>query len=87
MCIACRLTDDGGDPAREAKAGDFKHSDTTMVGILTTRAKTYELVRQCEETGVDVSDVVDADLAPNFITNEKARFNEINKRLKAAKGE
>ena len=73
------------DPALKAKAGDFKHSDTTMVGILSTRAKTYELVQECAKEGVDVSDVVNAEMAPNFIASEKARFNEISKRLEAAK--
>lgn len=68
-----------------AKAGDPKHSDTTLVGILTTRAKTHELIAECAANGMDTSDVVSATYrADNFISNEKARFNELNKRLKEA---
>jgi hypothetical protein len=32
-------------PDDKAVAGDCRHSDTTVVGILTTRAKTHELAR------------------------------------------
>ena len=68
-----------------AKAGDPKHSDTTLVGILTTRAKTHELITECAAAGIDTSDVVSATYrTDNFISNEKARFNELNKRLKEA---
>ena len=69
---------------KPAKKGDPKHSDTTMVGILTTRAKTHELVMECREKGVDVSDVVDAQYVPDFIKNEKKRWVEIRARLDAA---
>jgi hypothetical protein len=55
-----------------------------MVGILTTRAKTHELVMECREKGVDVSDVVDAQYVPDFIKNEKKRWVEIRARLDAA---
>ncbi|ACO62584.1 predicted protein [Micromonas commoda] len=70
---------------KPAKAGEPKHSDTTLVGILTTRAKTHELVNECESNGISTSDVVAATYRPdNFISNEKARFNELTKRLKEA---
>ena len=70
---------------KPAKAGEPKHSDTTLVGILTTRAKTHELVNECESNGISTSDVVAATYrADNFISNEKARFNELTKRLKEA---
>ena len=69
---------------KPAKKGDPKHSDTTMVGILTTRAKTHELVMECQEKGVDVSDVVCAEYVQDFIKNEKKRWVEIRARLDAA---
>ena len=70
---------------KPAKAGEPKHSDTTLVGILTTRAKTHELVNECESNGISTSDVVDATYrTDNFVSNEKARFNELTKRLKDA---
>ena len=47
--------------------------------------KTHELIAECAANGMDTSDVVSATYrADNFISNEKARFNELNKRLKEA---
>ena len=68
-----------------AKAGASRHSDTTLVGILTTRARTGELITECREKGIDVADILTTDYAPSFITNEKNRFNAINTRLRQAK--
>jgi len=43
------------------------------------------LVNECESNGISTSDVVAATYrADNFISNEKARFNELTKRLKEA---
>jgi len=67
-----------------AKAGDPKHSDTTLVGILSTRAKTHELMVESLERGVDVSDVATAEYFPDFIKNEKKRYVEVKARLDAA---
>ena len=69
---------------KPAKAGDPKHSDTTLVGILSTRAKTHELMVECLERGVDVSDVATAEYFPDFIKNEKKRYVEVKARLDAA---
>lgn len=69
---------------KPAKAGDPKHSDTTLVGILSTRAKTHELMVECLERGVDVSDVATAEYFPDFIKNEKKRYVEVKTRLEAA---
>ena len=69
---------------KPAKAGMSKHSDTTLVGILTTRARTAELIEECKQKNVEISDILSMDYAPSFITNEKKRFNEINNRLKEA---
>ena len=69
---------------KPAKAGDSKHSDTTLVGILSTRAKTHELMVECLERGVDVSDVATAEYFPDFIKNEKKRYVEVKARLDAA---
>lgn len=75
------------DPGWQAKAGDLRHSDSMAVGILSTRVRTHELLRECAEEGVDVSDVIGAAAdAPNFVKSEKTRFNEINRRLRAARG-
>jgi hypothetical protein len=62
-----------------------RHSDTTLVGILTTRARTGELITECREKGIDVADILTTDYAPSFTTNEKKRFNAINTRLRQAK--
>lgn len=69
---------------KPAKAGMSKHSDTTLVGILTTRARTAELIEECKQKNIEISDILSTDYAPSFITNEKKRFNEINNRLKEA---
>ena len=40
---------------------------------------------ECESKGISTSDVVAATYrTDNFISNEKARFNELTKRLKEA---
>lgn len=68
---------------KPAKAGDPKHSDTTLVGILTTRAKTAELAAEAKSKGIDISDILATDYAPSFITNEKKRFVAIRDRVEA----
>ena len=68
---------------KPAKAGDPKHSDTTLVGILTTRAKTAELAAEAKKKGIDISDILATDYAPSFITNEKKRFVAIRDRVEA----
>lgn len=68
---------------KPAKTGDPKHSDTTLVGILTTRAKTAELVAEAKSKGIDISDILATDYAPSFITNEKKRFVAIRDRVEA----
>lgn len=68
---------------KPAKAGDPKHSDTTLVGILTTRAKTAELAAEAKSKRIDISDILATDYAPSFITNEKKRFVAIRDRVEA----
>ena len=68
---------------KPAKTGDPKHSDTTLVGILTTRAKTAELAAEAKSKGIDISDILATDYAPSFITNEKKRFVAIRDRVEA----
>ena len=70
-----------GSPPRRATRNT---SDTTLVGILSTRAKTHELMVECLERGVDVSDVATAEYFPDFIKNEKKRYVEVKARLDAA---
>jgi len=71
---------------KPAKAGDPKHSDTTLVGIIQNRCMTHEVLKACEANGVDVSDVRDASYVADFIKNEKMRFVEARKRLEEATG-
>ena len=51
-----------------AKTGDPKHSDTTLVGILTTRAKTAASRPRRRARFIDISDILATDYAPSFIT-------------------
>jgi hypothetical protein len=69
---------------KPAKAGAPKHSDTTLVGILTTRARTAELTVEAKEKGIDITDIMNTDYAQSFITNEKKRFVAIKERVDAA---
>ena len=61
------------------KAGEPRHSDSRMVGIISVRVKTHEAKEECRQKKIDISDIT-----VDRFTTEQMRFNELRRRLKAA---